>query len=77
MGDGLSGFGGGTQRPISRETSPDGQWRASIKDNNVVYSTSGDRVRADRNVGADRLLRFYERGNAFVSGPKRLLLPVA
>ena len=25
---------------------------------------------------ADQLLRFYERGNPFVSGPKRLLLPV-
>jgi dipeptidyl aminopeptidase/acylaminoacyl peptidase len=28
--------GTGAQRPISRETSPDGKWRASIKDNNVV-----------------------------------------
>ena len=26
---------------------------------------------------ADQLLRFYERGNPFVSGPKRLLLPLA
>ena len=26
---------------------------------------------------ADRLLRFYERGNPFVSGPKRLLLPAS
>jgi DNA-3-methyladenine glycosylase len=26
---------------------------------------------------ADRLLRFYERGNPFVSGPQNLLLPVA
>src|SRR5258707_2400056 len=26
---------------------------------------------------ADKLLRFYERGNSFVSGPKRLLLPIS
>ena len=28
--------GAGAQRPTSRESSPDGKWRASIKDNNVV-----------------------------------------
>ena len=28
--------GGGFQRPTARDTSPDGKWRASIKDNNVV-----------------------------------------
>ena len=30
------GAGSGLQRPQARETSPDGKWRASIKDNNVV-----------------------------------------
>jgi dipeptidyl-peptidase 4 len=33
---GGAGTGGGFQRPQSRETSPDGKWRASIKDYNVV-----------------------------------------
>ena len=28
--------GGGVQRPTARETSPDGKWRALIKDHNVV-----------------------------------------
>jgi DNA-3-methyladenine glycosylase len=37
----------------------------------------GKSVRIGITRAADRLLRFYERGNAFVSGPKRLLLPVA
>jgi 3-methyladenine DNA glycosylase Mpg len=33
-------------------------------------------VRIGITRAADRLFRFYERGNPFVSGPKRLLLPV-
>jgi DNA-3-methyladenine glycosylase len=35
----------------------------------------GKTVRIGITSAADRLLRFYERGNPFVSGPKRLLLP--
>ena len=35
----------------------------------------GKTVRIGITRAADRLLRFYERGNPFVSGPKRLLLP--
>jgi DNA-3-methyladenine glycosylase len=36
----------------------------------------GKTVRIGITRAADELLRFYERGNAFVSGPRRLLLPV-
>ena len=37
----------------------------------------GKTVRIGITRAADQLLRFYERGNPFVSGPKRFLLPVA
>ncbi len=37
----------------------------------------GKSVRIGITRAADKLLRFYERGNPFVSGPKRLLLPAA
>jgi DNA-3-methyladenine glycosylase len=37
----------------------------------------GKTVRIGIARAADRLLRFYERGNPFVSGPKRILLPAA
>lgn len=37
----------------------------------------GKSVRIGITRAAEKLLRFYERGNPFVSGPKRLLRPVA
>jgi DNA-3-methyladenine glycosylase len=36
----------------------------------------GKTVRIGITRAADQLLRFYERGNPFVSGPKRLLRPL-
>ena len=39
--------------------------------------TIGKSVRIGITRAAERLLRFYERGNSFVSGPKRLLQPMA
>jgi DNA-3-methyladenine glycosylase len=37
----------------------------------------GKSVRIGITHAAEKLLRFYERGNSFVSGPKRLLVPAA
>jgi DNA-3-methyladenine glycosylase len=37
----------------------------------------GKTVRIGISRAADQVLRFYEHGNPFVSGPKRLLLPLA
>jgi len=37
----------------------------------------GKSVRIGITRAADQLLRFYERGNPFVSGPRRLLLPAS
>ena len=37
----------------------------------------GKSVRIGITRAADKFLRFYERGNPFVSGPKRLLLPAS
>jgi DNA-3-methyladenine glycosylase len=38
---------------------------------------TGKSVRIGITRAADQLLRFFERGNPFVSGPKHLLLPVS
>jgi DNA-3-methyladenine glycosylase len=40
-------------------------------------STIGKSVRIGITRAPDELLRFYERGNPFVSGPKRLLVPAS
>jgi DNA-3-methyladenine glycosylase len=45
--------------------------RGAAEDDHV-----GTTVRIGITHAADRLFRFYERGNPFVSGPKRLLHPV-
>jgi DNA-3-methyladenine glycosylase len=50
-------------------------------DNSYSRGTSESSIASTLRVGitraADRPFRFYERGNPFVSGPKRLLLPNA
>jgi DNA-3-methyladenine glycosylase len=43
----------------------------------LPIASIGKTVRIGITRAADKLLRFYERGNPFVSGPKRLLVPVA
>ena len=42
----------------------------------VVRRKVAKTVRIGISRAADKLLRFYEQGNPFVSGPKRLLLPM-
>jgi DNA-3-methyladenine glycosylase len=44
---------------------------------NHAAAPIGKTVRIGITRAADELLRFYERGNPFVSGPKRLLEPLA
>jgi len=46
-----------------------------LGESNHPIGPIGKTVRIGITQAADRLLRFYERGNPFVSGPKRLLLP--
>jgi DNA-3-methyladenine glycosylase len=53
---------------------PGALWLGAMKQS---VGPIGKSVRIGITRAADRLLRFYERGNPFVSGPKRLLLPVA
>jgi DNA-3-methyladenine glycosylase len=43
---------------------------------NLPCGVIGKSVRIGITRAADKLLRFYERGNPYVSGPKRLLHPV-
>ncbi len=46
-----------------------------LGESNHPVGLIGKTVRIGITHAADRLLRFYERGNPFVSGPKRLLHP--
>ena len=45
-----------------------------LGETNLPVDAIGKSVRIGISRAADQLLRFYERGNPFVSGPKRLLL---
>lgn len=47
-----------------------------LGESNQPTGAIGKTVRIGITRAADQLLRFYERGNPFVSGPKHLLLPV-
>jgi DNA-3-methyladenine glycosylase len=49
-------------------------WLGEIRHSDLPIGKS---VRIGITRAPDQLLRFYARGNPFVSGPKRLLLPVA
>jgi len=48
-----------------------------LGETNHVVGPIGKSVRIGITRAADKLLRFFERDNPFVSGPKRLLHPVA
>jgi DNA-3-methyladenine glycosylase len=67
--DGLDLFSGGPLW-LGVAVSPRTLRRGAAEDDRV-----GTTVRIGITHAADRLFRFYERGNPFVSGPKRLLHP--